>query len=657
MGGSDDRRSRSVSCEEVAPNGDRGDRGDRGGDRGREERGNEPSKLFIGQLSFDAEESDIRDKFERYGEIVSVQIIKDNNTGKSKGFGFIKFKETEDAEKVLRTMDGAEIVGRRCKLDRAGAGGKGGGKRGGKSRDRDGYDRGRGRDDHRGGGRDDRGGGAKLSEPDKLFIGKLSLDASEDDVHDAFKSIGGISVQIIKDRENGESRGFGFIKFADSAAADEALRTMQGCDVAGQPCRLERAGQKGPGGGGGGRGGGGGGGGRDESASRSPSHRGDRRAVRDDRTRSPRAGRPHMRRVRSERGGEREHGGSGRHERRPGGGREEMDGYQRRPRGGRGERAERGERGEREPRGHRRRRAEYVDERHMDDRGQEREHHRRPRRGEREPREARSRTPDGLPRKSEAIHAAQRAFEDAFEAVQLARQDADAAEASLKKQQKAADHAVDRKVAEETDRIKADLEDKLGELRDDAKTRVADLVEDMELRLRQEMMDKISKLKEEYTNKIEDEKERLKTENEEATEDAERKAQEDADKQIRDLRRKVEEDENPYEWVEARDKAVNLLQKEEEKLQSTKRRLESLTGQPVKEPRIRPPPRAPEGGKRGPPPPPPQARRGAPPEPEDEEEEYSYSEEEVSEEEYVPEARKPQGRPPPPRGYSGRGGY
>eukprot|EP00913_Durusdinium_trenchii_P031605 g29596.t1 len=82
---------------------DRPSRDEDGGDRRAE-----PNKLFIGQLAFEAEEGDLQEKFGRYGEILNIQIIKDNMTGKSKGYGFIKFAETSDAEKVLRTAAACE---------------------------------------------------------------------------------------------------------------------------------------------------------------------------------------------------------------------------------------------------------------------------------------------------------------------------------------------------------------------------------------------------------------------------------------------------------------------------------------------------------------------------------------------------------------------
>eukprot|EP00439_Symbiodinium_sp_Y106_P083541 s1379_g23.t1 len=563
--------SRSASCEEAAEQGRGG--GGREGREGRDGRGGEQGKLFIGQLSFEAEEGDIQEKFGRYGQISSVQIIKDNATGKSKGYGFIKFADPADAEKVLRTMDGADICGRRCKLDRAGGGKSHGG---GQNMSR--YER----DDRRGGrGRD----GGKAAEPEKLFIGKLSLDATEEDVQDAFRRLCDVKVQIIKDRDTGEARGFGFITFPDSSKAEEALRSLQGAEVAGQPCRLERPGQKR--------------GTRDGSPSRSQGRRDHARA------RSRSRGRGQGRDDWDARGDDRRHGHGRRRERDAWDARGPRDRERRergeRERGGDRERdrPERGERGERGDRGRRERdrpqRGESQDSRAAD---------REQRRGERQ----RSRTPDGLPRKSEAINAARVAYEETSRRLQMAQTEADSAEAAYKKMQKAADHAVDRKVAEESSHIKRDLETKLGAMKAGSKNALALALDDAELQLRQELADKISQMKKEYQKKVEDEHVRIRRQHAEEAEDAEAKVQEEAEDRIKELRRKAEEEENPWEWREARDKAVEALQKEEEKLDSAKRRLETLTGGPVKDRRSRSLlPRDREKRKRVPPPPP-QAR-------------------------------------------------
>merc|ERR1712151_999956 len=64
-------------------------RGDRGGDRDRRRDGSPRSnKIYVGQLSFEATEDQIRDAFERFGEVTDIQVMKEHDTGRSRGFGF-----------------------------------------------------------------------------------------------------------------------------------------------------------------------------------------------------------------------------------------------------------------------------------------------------------------------------------------------------------------------------------------------------------------------------------------------------------------------------------------------------------------------------------------------------------------------------------------
>eukprot|EP00931_Biecheleriopsis_adriatica_P076387 TRINITY_DN5009_c0_g1_i1.p1 TRINITY_DN5009_c0_g1~~TRINITY_DN5009_c0_g1_i1.p1 ORF type:complete len:560 (+),score=65.46 TRINITY_DN5009_c0_g1_i1:98-1777(+) len=190
--GSTDKQADYIGCED---------------DRRSEQSASEKNTLFIGQLSFTAGENDIEDALRQCGEIVSVRIIKDDRTGNSKGFGFITFKKWGDAVKCQSKMDGVDIAGRRCKLQ---------------------FTRGQ----------------IKHSAANKLLIGSLAPHATEDDIIDVFSHFGDLQVQIIKDRKKKCSRGFGFIEFEDEYHSEEALESMQGAEVAGVPCRLERAGQK-----------------------------------------------------------------------------------------------------------------------------------------------------------------------------------------------------------------------------------------------------------------------------------------------------------------------------------------------------------------------------------------------------------------------------
>jgi len=95
------------------------------------------NKLYVGNLSYSVDESQLRDLFTAYGEISEVTLIKDRETGRSKGFGFVTFASTEAAEKALE-QNGKEHEGRPLKVnvakertERSGGGGFGGGNRGG----------------------------------------------------------------------------------------------------------------------------------------------------------------------------------------------------------------------------------------------------------------------------------------------------------------------------------------------------------------------------------------------------------------------------------------------------------------------------------------------------------------------------------------------
>ncbi|PKN57272.1 MAG: RNA-binding protein [Deltaproteobacteria bacterium HGW-Deltaproteobacteria-14] len=102
----------------------------------------------------------------------------------------------------------------------------------------------------------------------KLFVGGLSWGTDDAGLRNAFEAYGEVTdAKVITDRETGRSRGFGFVTFADGAAADEAIQKMDGASLDGRNLRVNEAQDKDrggrSGGGGGGRGGyGGGGGGR-----------------------------------------------------------------------------------------------------------------------------------------------------------------------------------------------------------------------------------------------------------------------------------------------------------------------------------------------------------------------------------------------------------
>lgn len=120
---------------------------------------NDETTVFVGNLSFDAENGDLESAFQEFGEVTSVRIPTDRDSGRKKGFGYVEFADAEAVQKAI-DASGMEICGRSVRIDKAGGGR--GGDRGGYGDRRGGYgDRrgGRGGYGDRRGGYGDRNGG------------------------------------------------------------------------------------------------------------------------------------------------------------------------------------------------------------------------------------------------------------------------------------------------------------------------------------------------------------------------------------------------------------------------------------------------------------------------------------------------------------------
>jgi len=70
------------------------------------------TKLFIGKLSYDTTDDSLRAAFAQFGTVVSAQVIKDRDSGQSKGFGFVEMEKAEEAQTAINTLDGKELDGR-----------------------------------------------------------------------------------------------------------------------------------------------------------------------------------------------------------------------------------------------------------------------------------------------------------------------------------------------------------------------------------------------------------------------------------------------------------------------------------------------------------------------------------------------------------------
>jgi RNA recognition motif-containing protein len=75
--------------------------------------------VYVGNLSYDLSEEDLKTAFEEYGEVTSAKIISDRYSGRSKGFGFIEMSSDDEAKAAIEGLAGKELAGRAIVVNEA----------------------------------------------------------------------------------------------------------------------------------------------------------------------------------------------------------------------------------------------------------------------------------------------------------------------------------------------------------------------------------------------------------------------------------------------------------------------------------------------------------------------------------------------------------
>ncbi len=75
--------------------------------------------IYVGNLSYDTTEDDLRQAFESFGEVSSVNIITDKYTGKAKGFGFVEMSNQDEAKAAIEGLNSQEMNGRTLNVNEA----------------------------------------------------------------------------------------------------------------------------------------------------------------------------------------------------------------------------------------------------------------------------------------------------------------------------------------------------------------------------------------------------------------------------------------------------------------------------------------------------------------------------------------------------------
>ncbi|KFH44788.1 RNA-binding protein-like protein [Hapsidospora chrysogenum ATCC 11550] len=203
---------------------DRRDRHDygRGRDHGRRDSGPDPAPtederdrrtVFVQQLAARLRTRELKEFFEKVGPVNEAQIVKDRISQRSKGVGYVEFKDEESVAQALQ-LTGQKLLGIPVIVQVTEA-----------EKNRQ--------------ARTTESGGHPNSIPfHRLYVGNIHFNVTEQDLQAVFEPFGELEfVQLQKD-ETGRSRGYGFVQFRDAGQAREALEKMNGFDLAGRPIRV-----------------------------------------------------------------------------------------------------------------------------------------------------------------------------------------------------------------------------------------------------------------------------------------------------------------------------------------------------------------------------------------------------------------------------------
>ncbi|PSS01628.1 RNA recognition motif domain protein [Actinidia chinensis var. chinensis] len=188
----------------------------------RETESYEAGRLYVGNLPYSMTSSELTEVFGEAGRVVSVEIVYDRVTDRSRGFAFVTMGSVDEAKEAIRMFEGSQVGGRTVKVNFPEVP-KGGEREMMSSRiqsSNQGF----------------------VDSPHKLYAGNLNWRLTSEDLREAFADQPDLlSAKVIYDRDSGRSRGFGFLTFSSAEGMESALSSMNAVEVEGRPLRLNIA--------------------------------------------------------------------------------------------------------------------------------------------------------------------------------------------------------------------------------------------------------------------------------------------------------------------------------------------------------------------------------------------------------------------------------
>ncbi|KAI4341938.1 hypothetical protein MLD38_026607 [Melastoma candidum] len=174
-------------------------------------------KLFVGNLPFSVDSAQLAGLFENAGNVEMVEVIYDKETGRSRGFGFVTMSSVEEVEAAAQQFNGYELDGRALRVNSGPA-----------PRRRDAPLPRMGNGSR----------GSSSNSSNRVFVGNLSWSVDDMALETLFSEQGKVlEAKVVYDRENGRSRGFGFVSYGSAEEVSSAIESLDGMDLDGRSIR------------------------------------------------------------------------------------------------------------------------------------------------------------------------------------------------------------------------------------------------------------------------------------------------------------------------------------------------------------------------------------------------------------------------------------
>lgn len=172
--------------------------------------------IYIGNLSFDAVESELRSAFSEHGSVAKVQMPLDRETGRSRGFAFVTMSNAEDHATAIEMLNETEVSGRTIYVSESLPKEKVAANKKKYTTER------------------------KKNEGTKIYVGNLNFDTTYDDLKATFEAFGAVSDCFIPSDYEGNPRGFAFIQMEEENAL-EAIEKVNGTELDGRTLNVNKS--------------------------------------------------------------------------------------------------------------------------------------------------------------------------------------------------------------------------------------------------------------------------------------------------------------------------------------------------------------------------------------------------------------------------------